>query len=196
MAILVAAFVLGGHVVAVKAEEQPYLKAALQNLAEIHARAEEIRKAREYVGRCRADVDQCRPSIVERAPVPVAPMPVVKPPIVAAPVEKPKPVEQVKVQAPPVKPQQPPAVSLPTQTAKPAEAAQNGVKVYAMKVPLEKDTQIKGVLYKKGEPLWAVIRETKDGRIVDKDGKLASGPELAKAPPRNAILVPFKAPQL
>jgi len=228
MAILAAAFVLGGNAVAAKADEQSYLKAALQSLAEIHARSLEIQKAREYVGRCRADVDRCRPR-VERVPAAApapAPLPVAIAPPVAAPIpapkplppasaplvmktqvavapvpvkEKPKAVEQAKTQGP-AKPQQsqPAATSspLPAQTTKPAEEVQIGVKVYAMKVPLLKDTTIRGVFYKKDEPLWAIIRENKSGRVIDQNGKPTNDPELAKAPPRNAILVPFKAPQL
>lgn len=225
VAILAAIFVFGGHVMvqAQAKKEQPYLKAAIQRITEINARSEEIRKAREHVGRCRAEIDFWRHP-VEKAPVqavvsatvaaappiekpPVVAVPATKPPVVVTPPpsklpavaaqvpvkEKSKAVDQAKVQAP-AKLQKPPVAASsppPTQTAKSAS-----VKVYAMKVPLKEDATIRGVFYRKNEPLWAIIRETKEGKIVDKDGKLASVPELAKAPPRDAILVPFKAPEL
>jgi hypothetical protein len=232
VAILAAAFVLGSHVA--RAEEQSHLKLVLQNLAEIHAKQATIEEAREYVGRCRADIDRCRP-FVEKTPamapaaLPVASVPpvaaaqpVVKPPAVVPPVskppvvaasvpvkEKPKAVEQAKAQAPPVKPQQPqpPAVPLPspTQAAKPVGMVQSGLKVSALKIPTDRggvtvkgtvNGEIKSVKYNKGEEAWALIYETKDGKIVDKDGKPTSVPELVSAPPRGAAIVPPINPQI
>jgi|GEM_PF-6275089 len=207
-----AALCFGGYVA--QAEEQHFMADGEQKILEIKAKAAII-EAEGYVNRVRpfwsedesfprtpvpaplsvASSPQPRPraTVAPVASSPVLPVPTArleqskppvaivppaaKPPVVAASVEKPKPkaVEQAKVQA----------------SAKP----QDNVKVCAMKIPLEEDTQIKGVLYKKGQPLWALIRE-KDGRVVDKNGRPTSEPELVSAPPRGAILVPFKAPQI
>lgn len=221
LAILVfgAALCFGGYVA--QAEEQHFMLDGDRIIAEIQAQAAII-EAHGYVNRCRAVVgpfwseDESFPRTSVPAPLPVASSPrpratvapvasspvlpsppIAKPPVVAAPVEKPKVVEQAKVQAPVKPPQSSIAPSpSPTQTVKPAGTVQDDVKVCAMKVPLEKDTQIKGVLYRKGQPLWAIIRENNDGRIVDKDGRPTSDPELVSAPPRGAILVPFKTPQI
>ncbi|HLM83701.1 MAG TPA: hypothetical protein VK254_00615 [Candidatus Bathyarchaeia archaeon] len=111
--------------------------------------------------------------------------PAIKPPVLVNPAEKPKAPERVA--QPSAKVQQPAA-------AAPSYVQKEGLKVYAMPIPVNRELEIKGVKYQPGEKIWAVVREDAQGKLYDKNGRITNEPDIEKTIPAGATLVSLKLP--
>jgi hypothetical protein len=192
-AILAVAFIFGGRMA--WAEEQPYLKAALQSLSQLEV-DQKIHEAQNAAETARQRVEQARKGESFWQ----------EPQSIAAPVEKSKSrlMEQSRATIAPISPTptKPVAVLLPVVVApvekpkaKPAESPRNDLTVSYMKIPTENsDVKIGQLVFKRGDEVYLVIREDAAGNGYNKEGKLTKNPDIERdfrSIPPGAKPIPF-----